>query len=117
MFLYTQQTAIRYQEFSVVKLNNKFGVRQERAMGIDDQYITNAIPENKVSKTNDKVKRGKRALSEVQKVWQNAKTTEFFIKYKDQTYRYESNQAEEIVAKITFLLKMIEERNQKGEEH
>jgi len=79
-------------------------------MGIDDKFITNSIPENKVVKATDKVKRPKRSFSEVQKISLNAsKANEFFIKYKDQTYRYESNQSEEIVAKITFLMKMQEE--------
>jgi len=100
---------MKFQEFSVIKVN-KFGVRQERTMGIDDKFLTNNVPENKVTKSNDKVKRPKRSLSELQKVWLNAnRPNEFILKFKDQTYKYESQQSEEIVAKLSFLLKLADE--------
>jgi len=82
-------------------------------MGIDDKFIMNLTSDTKVSKS---VKRPTRKLEEIQKVSMNqSKSNEFQIKYKDQTYKYESPQAEEIVAKITFLLKMREEGKQREE--
>lgn len=70
MFFFTPQTAVKFQEYNVIKVN-KFGVRQERIMGIDDKFVTNAIPDSKVKTANDKVKRPKRELKEIQKVWLN----------------------------------------------
>eukprot|EP01114_Cavostelium_apophysatum_P009724 TRINITY_DN2296_c0_g1_i2.p1 TRINITY_DN2296_c0_g1~~TRINITY_DN2296_c0_g1_i2.p1 ORF type:complete len:440 (+),score=103.95 TRINITY_DN2296_c0_g1_i2:283-1602(+) len=110
----TPQTAAAYQEFAVIKFN-KFGIKQDRTMGIDDKYIVNSIPDAKVSKNNDKVKRPQRPTSEIQKVWMNSnKPSEFYIKYRDQTYRYESKDSEEIVAKLGYLLKVRDEGKQRS---
>jgi len=110
VFFFTNQTAVKHQEYKVIKVN-KFGVKQERVMGIDDKKITNSIPDDNNTKGTEKVKRPERGIEEVSKCWlgTGARNAQFFIEFQDQTYRYEAPQAEEIVAKINYLLKMQQE--------
>jgi len=109
MFFYTPQSACKYQEFTVIK--QKQFQKQERVLGIDDKKITNSK-----SKANDKTKRPERAVMDVTKVWVNpSKANQFFIEFKDKTYKYESSQTDEIVAKITYLLQMKDQDNQRRE--
>jgi len=110
MFFYTSQSATEYQEYLVVKIKN-FAVKQERILGIDDRRITNSIPESKIKNQEKTTKRPERLLSEVLRTWIVAtKANLFCIEFKDgRVYKYESQQAEEIVAKLNFLLRMHED--------
>ena len=55
VYFYTPQSAVKYQEFNVIKVN-KFGVKQERIMGIDINRLTNQKKEG-IKNTSSKTKR------------------------------------------------------------
>lgn len=115
VYFYKPQTAIKYQEFNVIKVN-KFGVKQDRIMGIDDKRIMNLTANNKVTVTKNeidwfqekaKVKRPERMIKDVVRAWVSTqRANQFYVEFKDQTYKYESQSAEEIIAKINFILTM-----------
>eukprot|EP01118_Nematostelium_gracile_P009362 TRINITY_DN3146_c0_g1_i1.p1 TRINITY_DN3146_c0_g1~~TRINITY_DN3146_c0_g1_i1.p1 ORF type:complete len:146 (+),score=28.52 TRINITY_DN3146_c0_g1_i1:40-438(+) len=106
IFYYTDTTAVKFQTFQVTKVN-KFGKSQERTMGIDDKRITNSSVEKPTKVKVDKVKVPERPLSDVTKVWINpAKTQQFFIQFKDKVAKFESDKTDEIVAKLSYLLKL-----------
>jgi len=109
VFMYDSKKASKYQEFHVVKIK-KLAQRQERILGIDDKTIVNLAPDTRTK--IEKTKRPERQLIEVVKVWLvAARANVFAIEFTDgRAYRYESTQAEEIVAKLNYLLKMRDEK-------
>lgn len=102
IFFLTPSSATKYQQYTVIK-GNKFGAKQERIMGIDAERITNSIPDKKGTAAKKPV----RFMKDVVKAALIPNKPRFFlIEFKDKTYKYEANQAEEIIAKINYLIDM-----------
>jgi len=109
-FFWFPAAVATYVQYSVTKIN-KYGTRQERVMGIDRERITNSKPPNKPSKTN----RPLRLISDVVKAYimdrpmPSSPTTNrklFCIEFKDDIQEYESDKADEIVARINYILSL-----------
>eukprot|EP01113_Clastostelium_recurvatum_P021586 TRINITY_DN255_c0_g1_i3.p1 TRINITY_DN255_c0_g1~~TRINITY_DN255_c0_g1_i3.p1 ORF type:complete len:588 (-),score=140.52 TRINITY_DN255_c0_g1_i3:629-2392(-) len=109
-FFFPPSSASEYVQYPVIK-TNKYGKRQERIMGIDGERITNSHPSS--AKPGSRTRRPSRALQDVVKVslapnkgsaYHLGLTRQFFVEYKDSTQVFESDKAEEIVARINFIM-------------
>eukprot|EP00033_Pygsuia_biforma_P002726 GCRY01003010.1.p1 GENE.GCRY01003010.1~~GCRY01003010.1.p1 ORF type:complete len:501 (+),score=135.81 GCRY01003010.1:239-1741(+) len=114
-FFFSEFTASQYKEYAVVKIN-KFGVPQERRMGVDRTAVYNMKPKDRVSGflSSKAVKRSKRTFDEiVGVVLHEVDTRRFFIEFveggdvKRQEYIGKSRrQTAEICARLRFLIEL-----------
>jgi len=112
-YIWSPAAVSTYVQYSVIKIN-KYGQRQERIMGIDRERITNSLPLNKQFKGNKQSKTNQplRHVSDVVRAYMvdrpaqsnpNARKL-FCIEFKDHvTQEFESEKAEEIVARINYI--------------
>jgi hypothetical protein len=88
IFFFTPATASKYQEYPVMK-SNKFGVKQDRILGIDANRIVRLIPDKKTHS-----KKSYELVSEVLRAQMiPAKPGNFVVEFKGKTFKYESAQA------------------------
>eukprot|EP00301_Raphidiophrys_heterophryoidea_P002117 c10990_g1_i2.p1 GENE.c10990_g1_i2~~c10990_g1_i2.p1 ORF type:complete len:418 (-),score=76.50 c10990_g1_i2:275-1528(-) len=113
-FFWTEVTASQYKEFLVTKIN-KWGNKQDRVMGIDNEQITNNIPTKSATKFLGMAKtplHASRAVAQVHSVEQTG-PSEFRIIFRDgfdlvPTDYIAQTPADcaEIVSKISYLRRL-----------
>eukprot|EP00002_Diphylleia_rotans_P025123 TRINITY_DN4974_c0_g1_i1.p1 TRINITY_DN4974_c0_g1~~TRINITY_DN4974_c0_g1_i1.p1 ORF type:complete len:501 (+),score=105.77 TRINITY_DN4974_c0_g1_i1:70-1572(+) len=120
--VFSEFTASQYKEYDVYK-TNKHGVRQERIMGIDREKIYNMLPKNANGFLGSKAaKRPSRYIEDVHSIRLEEDRPSFFtIVFKEggnqysMEYSFEAKGgpviASEIVAKVEFLLRLIDRPN------
>jgi len=111
-FIFHPSSADSCAQYNVVK-TNKYGKRQERILGIDGERITNGYPYS--AKPGRTTRRPTRLVSDIVRVYlvnspslrgSSMTNRQFCIEFKDSTQAFESEKAEEIVARINFVLEI-----------
>jgi len=108
-FFFSPSTVAQTVLYAVVKIN-KYAKKQDRILGIDSERITNSMPPNS---RNGKTHMPVRMITDVIKAFivdrpspfQNYRKP-FCIEFKDGIREYESDKADEIVARVNFILSM-----------
>jgi len=109
-FFFSPSTVAQTVLYAVVKIN-KYAKKQDRILGIDSERITNSMPPNS---RNGKTHMPVRLITDVIKAFVVDRPSPFqtfrkpfCIEFKDGIREYESDKADEIVARINFILSML----------
>lgn len=118
-FVYTEATAMVYQEWRIVK-KNKYGQKQPRIIGVDGKLVYNSKRDK--DKSSKKVFNAQREVKDIRKIepiegdetsfkitWENSPSELIDIEYSCESVR----DCLEIIAKITFLLSILRKKASK----
>jgi hypothetical protein len=109
-FFWSPASVSTYVQYAVIKIN-KYGKKQERIMGIDRERITNSMP---LHKPSNKTNRPTRMMTDVFRAFITDRPTPaspsprkpFSIEFNDNIQEYESEKADEIVARINYIVSL-----------
>jgi hypothetical protein len=118
-FVYTEATAMVYQEWRIVK-KNKYGQKQPRIIGVDGKLVYNSKRDK--DKSSKKVFNAQREVKDIRKIepiegdpasfkitWENSPSELIDIEYSCESVR----DCLEIIGKITFLLSILRKKASK----
>ncbi|KAJ4462742.1 hypothetical protein PAPYR_759 [Paratrimastix pyriformis] len=109
-FVFSEVTASQYKEYTVIKIN-KYGLRQERVLGLDCDKVYNIVAKHSGLFNLKRPKRAWHFVDDLQGIEEGPGPVQFVLEFLSQgdttRYRYEAAspvERAEIVARLRFLM-------------